>query len=565
MDDANLLEACGGVCAVSRECILTLLVAIFLFATDIKANPTPYKTLKEAQSARAAIENGGFQPAARPAVETAIFLVEDWYFVTEQSAARKSDRLKELMKKSSTRDAIRVANVTARRFSNALNFMEMFARSPHGPNEWGNTAYAKLRQTNIEDVFNLIDVALALEIPEMLNQCLEIHSRFSQALVRSHDTARFESFVRKLQQDFPQSVTRAAKLANLSDWSRIASKVGTFHFDSFVTAIDVDPRDNRVAFGLKDGSVEVWRNWTGKEPRLVSRFKVAGEVSALSFCPKEDCLITASGKLAQVWKLGRLIDDIFAFRAAQPITAIAQRPQGDYVAFAKADGWVSLFAIKNHMPTPYKELNQGFYVTSVAFNTNGVFLATGGGNESVKLWELDNLDKPINTYIHGAGVSSLAFSDDSQWLVTGSGNNKAQIWKVEEHFNSQIHLLLTHNAPVESVAFSPNGDFVATGTASEPPLLWSTVTAKRPKPIVISNATSSSFVRFSRDARFLLTALKRNAFAVLALPDLERIDLVSAHIIRFVFHDRINNKKVLTPALQDLLERNAYALGLLFP
>lgn len=533
-------------------------VATAFLALSAHTNPNPYATLEEAKKAKAELEGNGPQ-----GVETVIFLVDSKYFVTTKSAARKSAILKDYMQRLSTKAPIRVEKIEAQKFSTAVHFLEMF-RGGQGAAEWSNTAYRKIRESNLNNLFNLIGVAQALRIDAMLDICLEIHARLSQELIRSRHADRFPDFVRRLEAVLSPMERKKAVIGLLPDWSRLVSKVANFKLEAMVSAIDVNPRGDRIAFGLKNGVVEIWQKWTDKKPLFVSRLKLNGEVSALSFCPKEDCIFTASGKLAQVWKSGRIVDDIFSFRASSDITSIAQSHNGDFIAFAKADGMASLFTVKDHTPRPYKEVRHGFFVTGVAFSTDGNYLATAG-NENLKLWALDNLEKPLNNYLHGGGVSSLAFSEDNQWLVTGSRNHRAQVWRVEEAINPQTVLLLQHNLPVESVAFSPGSEFIATGMMGEAPLLWTTEPSKKPKPITLNQIGSDShFVRFSNDGRFLLTTPRLNEVVVVSLPDLNRIDLIAAHIMKIVIAHDSHDTRALPDNLRELLARNPYAMELLF-
>jgi tetratricopeptide (TPR) repeat protein len=85
------------------------------------------------------------------------------------------------------------------------------------------------------------------------------------------------------------------------------------------------------------------------------------------------------------------------------------------------------------------------------------------------LWNLEG--KEIQTLKgHSAGVSSVAFSPDGKTIATGSGDNTVKLWNLE---GKEIQTLKGHSSRVWSVAFSPDGKTIATGSWDNTVKLWS--------------------------------------------------------------------------------------------
>jgi len=62
---------------------------------------------------------------------------------------------------------------------------------------------------------------------------------------------------------------------------------------------------------------------------------------------------------------------------------------------------------------------------------------------------------------HTAAVWRVAFSPDGKFLASGSGDNTVKIWQVD---GKLLRTLEGHRAAVWGVAFSPDGKIIASGS-----------------------------------------------------------------------------------------------------
>jgi WD40 repeat protein len=160
------------------------------------------------------------------------------------------------------------------------------------------------------------------------------------------------------------------------------------------------------------------------------------------------------------------------------------------------------------------------HVDTVAMSPDGMCLATGGRDKTVKLWHVETQQCFQTLSGHIGRILSLVFSPDGTRLVSGGGDNwemrknadgttssfsdgdspvdrTAKVWEVATGENIAT---LENSGMVRGVAFSPDGKCLATG-ANKIVTLWSTKTWQ---PIVTLDTVSFESLSFSPDGSRLV-------------------------------------------------------------
>ncbi|MFE6306156.1 WD40 repeat domain-containing serine/threonine protein kinase [Nocardiopsis sp. NPDC057823] len=108
--------------------------------------------------------------------------------------------------------------------------------------------------------------------------------------------------------------------------------------------------------------------------------------------------------------------------------------------------------------------------TSVSFSPDGSTIASGGRDDTIRLWDIETGENVSNFTGHESSVYSVAFSPDGTKIASGSMDDTIRLWDVET--GQTIHVLTGHGDWVQSVAFSPDGATLVSGGGDGSVRLW---------------------------------------------------------------------------------------------
>jgi len=185
-------------------------------------------------------------------------------------------------------------------------------------------------------------------------------------------------------------------------------------------------------------------------------------VTALAFHPDGKTLISGGYQQALVWdlnnaKLARRIGPL-----AGQVRALAFSADGRTLAVAVGvpgrSGAVTLLDFETGAATTLEETKDE--VLAVALSPDGRFLAAGGTDAVVRVWDLADKQPATDLKAHSDWISGLAFSPDGKLLATGSADKTVRVWDTAS-WKQRVQLPQTLTDVVNGVAFSPEGDLLA--------------------------------------------------------------------------------------------------------
>jgi len=143
-------------------------------------------------------------------------------------------------------------------------------------------------------------------------------------------------------------------------------------------------------------------------------------------------------------------------------------------------------------------------VTSVSFNPNNKILASAGSwNGNIKLWDILSESEITTLKGHSYDVLSVAFSPDGKILASGGDDKTIRLWDVDSE--SEIATLEGHQDYVNSVSFSPDGKILASGSDDGTIKLWDVDSGSEIGTLKGHNPSVKS-VTFSPNGKFLASA-----------------------------------------------------------
>ncbi|GAA5826177.1 hypothetical protein JCM5353_003834 [Sporobolomyces roseus] len=110
-------------------------------------------------------------------------------------------------------------------------------------------------------------------------------------------------------------------------------------------------------------------------------------------------------------------------------------------------------------------------VFSVAWSPRGDLCASGGMDETVRVWDVQKGKCMRVLPAHSEPVSAVEFSRDGTMIVSGSWDGYIRIWDTATGQCLKT-LVNDDNAPVSNVRFTPNSKFIFTSTLDSTIRLW---------------------------------------------------------------------------------------------
>jgi WD40 repeat protein/energy-coupling factor transporter ATP-binding protein EcfA2 len=206
------------------------------------------------------------------------------------------------------------------------------------------------------------------------------------------------------------------------------------------------------------------------------------------------------------------------------VSTVAFSPSSDLVASGGNDNTVRLWVTGPGHPREVATLT-GFpgAISSLVFSPNGRMLATSANGGALRLFDVTDPAQPreLPVSVGGPPIGEVRFSPDGRLLVSGDRHGALRSWDVSDP--GRVHELAPSPAatgPVYAVAFNPSGTVLATAenpaynlsTASQRIRLWDVTDFARPRELAAISRPGLPIkpLLFSPDGRTLIAGQSQN-------------------------------------------------------
>lgn len=149
-------------------------------------------------------------------------------------------------------------------------------------------------------------------------------------------------------------------------------------------------------------------------------------------------------------------------------------PNGVWLAGGSVDSTVKIWNKENGIL--FLDLKHPVGVTSLTFAPNGNLLATCGYDAKIRLWKLPE-GKLIKEFSgHTGTIWALDFSSDGKTLISSGEDKTIKLWDVES--GKLLRTLIGHSLTIWDVKFSPDGTKIASGSYDKTIRIWDSKSGK---------------------------------------------------------------------------------------
>lgn len=233
--------------------------------------------------------------------------------------------------------------------------------------------------------------------------------------------------------------------------------------------------DNKFCLSSSwDNSINLWKLSNGTLAKRISNNHNKKSIFTTTFCSENRQIFSAGNdNKITLWNTNGEIKGVSSEKNHQDfVSKIRHSPSLKNKFFATV-GWDGKLKLWHGAFLPLASIQaHDAPIYALSINTNGLYIATGGKDNCVKIWKVSDLSKPFKVYKTDSTVHDLAFNPEYQWIAIAT-EKSLRIFDVSNDTVEPIVVISPEQKKTKiqgvpkftSLAWSNNGKYLYAGAS----------------------------------------------------------------------------------------------------